>query len=172
MHSYASNETPAALARVDGTQLRSVCGHFVTGVTIVTSIDGQEPAGLTVNSFTSVSLDPPLVLFCLHRASTMRRAISVTKCFTVNILSEAQHDLSRLFATRGVRRFSAVRYSAGPNGAPVLLDALAHVSCRLIKESDGGDHVIVLGEVTDVGILDECASPLTFFRGSHRRLAA
>jgi flavin reductase (DIM6/NTAB) family NADH-FMN oxidoreductase RutF len=172
VRSYTSDETLTGAVGVDATQLRSVCGHFVTGVTIVTSVDGQEPVGLTVNSFTSVSLDPPLILFCLHRASSVRRAILATKCFTVNILAEAQHDLSRRFATRGVSRFSAVPYSTGSNGAPVLQDALAHVSCRLIEELQGGDHVIVLGEVTDVGIIDESAAPLTFFRGSHRRLAA
>jgi flavin reductase (DIM6/NTAB) family NADH-FMN oxidoreductase RutF len=152
--------------------LRRVCGLFVTGVTVVTSSDGEEPVGLTVNSFTSVSLDPPLVLFCLHRQSRVRRAIAATGYFTVNILAEAQHDISRLFATRGAPRFDAVSYTAGSNGTPVLTDALAHVCCRLVEELDGGDHVIVLGQATQVGILRDDESPLTFFRGSLRSLAA
>jgi flavin reductase (DIM6/NTAB) family NADH-FMN oxidoreductase RutF len=169
MHS-TDEEIPAG--SVDPMTLRRVCGLFVTGVTVVTSSDGNEPVGLTVNSFTSVSLDPPLVLFCLHRESTVRRAIQASGHFTVNILADGQHDISRVFATRGAPRFDAVRHTAGSNGTPVLSDALAHVCCRLVDELDGGDHVIVLGQATQVGILRDGDSPLTFFRGSIRSLAA
>lgn len=172
MHLNGKVEMSAASGPLDPMALRRVCGLFVTGVTVVTSSNGGEPVGLTVNSFTSVSLEPPLVLFCLHRLSNVGEAIRATGYFTVNILAESQHDISRVFATRGAPRFDAVRHTAGSNGTPVLTDALAHVCCRLVEEFDGGDHVIVLGQVTEVGILRDGESPLTFFRGSLGSLAA
>lgn len=170
MEALAQTETSPFPGRVDPTQLRSICSLFVTGITIVTSLSGDEPVGLTVNSFTSVSLEPPLVLFCLRRESGIRKAVRDTGHFTVNILAEDQQDTSSIFASRDASRFDAVECTAGRNGTPVLIDALAHLGCRVVNEIDAGDHVIILGEVTEVGVLRGSEAPLTFFRGAHRRL--
>lgn len=150
--------------------LRGICSLFVTGVTVVTTLRGDEPVGLTINSFTSVSLDPPLVLFCLHRNSSVRAPISETGLFTVNILAEGQDEVSRAFARLGGTRFPEVPLVTRTNNTPVLAEALAHLDCRVINEMDGGDHVIVLGEVVDAGLLRHDEHPLTFFRSELRRL--
>jgi 3-hydroxy-9,10-secoandrosta-1,3,5(10)-triene-9,17-dione monooxygenase reductase component len=157
-------------ASVDPRLLRSVCGHFVTGVTVVTSMVDNEPLGLTINSFTSVSLDPPLILFCLRQNSRVRDVLRQSKVFAVNILAEDQENVSRSFATWDAPRFSEVRSRPGFSGAPILDDALAYLDCRLVDEVDAGDHAIVLGEVLDLGVLRHDSHPLTFYRSAHGRL--
>jgi 3-hydroxy-9,10-secoandrosta-1,3,5(10)-triene-9,17-dione monooxygenase reductase component len=155
-------------AVIDPRTLRGVLGHFVTGVTVVTALV-DEPIGLTANSFTSVSLDPPLVLFCVHYSSRTRSCFQRAGAFAVNMLGAEQAAISKLFATPGADRFANVRVRPGLTSSPILLDALAFLECRIVREYEGGDHLIVLGHVLDLGILRD-GEPLTFFRGAYGRL--
>lgn len=130
---------------------------------------GAEPVGLTVNSFTSVSLDPPLVLFCVHANSRALSAIRARGAFAVNVLAVDQAELCRSFTARETAVFGTVAHRPGPTGSPVIDDALAFLDCRVRDVFPGGDHEIVLGEVVDLGLLRE-ERPLAFFRGVHPRL--
>lgn len=152
------------LTAVDPLALRGVLGRFVTGVTVVTTRINDEPVGLTVNSFTSVSLDPPLVLFCVDYRSRTRNSFQRAGAFAINILGAEQETISRLFAKPGADRFANLDVRIGSTGSPILPDALAFLDCRIVGEFEGGDHLIVLGEVVDLGILHD-REPLTFFRG-------
>jgi len=156
--------------RPGGEDFRLVLGQFVTGVTIITAMDGDEPAGVAANSFTSVSIDPPLVLFCVGRTSTTWPRIEAARRFAVNILGEHQEELSRLFATKGADRFGRVDWHVGVGGSPVLHDVLAYLDCEFWAEYDGGDHIIVVGRVLDLGVTHD-AGPLVFFRGEYVRLS-
>lgn len=161
--------TGAELLEPDEAAFREVLGRFATGVTIVTAVAGDEPVGMAVNSFTSVSLDPPLVLFCAARTSTTWPRIRSARRFAVNILGDHQEGVSRLFATRGADRFGSVAWHVGVSGAPLLDDVLAFVDCTIEAEHDAGDHVIVVGRVLDLGIGAECG-PLLFHGGGYGRL--
>ena len=164
-------ESPAEdVFRPDGAEFRRVLGQFATGVTVITAMDGEEPAGVVANSFTSVSLDPPLVLFCVARTSSTWPRIERARRFAVNILGEHQEETSRLFATRDVDRFASVEWHVGVGGSPVLEDCLAYLDCEFWAEYDGGDHIIVVGRVLDLGVPRE-AGPLLFFQGKYARLA-
>jgi len=154
----------------DAGEFRAVLGQFATGVTIITAVDEGEPVGVAANSFTSVSLDPPLVLFCVARTSSTWPRIEHARKFAVNILGEHQEELSGLFATKGVDRFGQTDWHLGVGGSPVLHDTLAYLDCEFWNEYDGGDHVIVVGRVLDLG-LQRDGNPLLFFRGKYGRLA-
>jgi flavin reductase (DIM6/NTAB) family NADH-FMN oxidoreductase RutF len=153
----------------DEAQFRSVLGHFTTGVTVITAMDDGEPVGMAANSFTSVSLDPPLVLFCAAASSTTWPRIQRSRAFAVNILGEHQEEVSRLFATRGADRFGAIDWHIGVGGSPVLDDVLAFLDCRIEAEHPAGDHFIVVGRVLDLGLTAE-SGPLLFHRGAYGRL--
>ena len=153
----------------DAATMRTVLGHFATGVTVITAMDGEEPVGMAANSFTSVSLDPPLVLFCVARTSTTWPRIEKARKFAVNILGEHQEELSRLFATKGADRFGQTDWHIGVGGSPVLHDTIAYLDCEFWAEYDGGDHIIVVGRVLDLGTPHD-APPLLFFRGRYGRL--
>ncbi len=159
----------AEMLQPRGPGFREVLGQFATGVTVVTAMAGDEPVGMAVNSFTSVSLDPPLVLFCAARSSGTWPRIRAAGRFAVNILGEHQEDVSRLFATKGADRFASVSWRVGASGAPVLDDVLAYVDCVIDAEHDAGDHVIVVGRVLDLGLTAECG-PLLFHGGGYGRL--
>ncbi|MFF3905072.1 flavin reductase family protein [Streptomyces sp. NPDC001848] len=142
----------------------------MTGVAVITFQGPErEPTGLTVNSFTSVSLTPPLVLFCVHRDSRALTAVRDVGAFAVNILAADQRELCRAFATRDTARCAGLAHRTGTTGSPVLADTLAYLDCRVHDMVPGGDHEIVLGEVVDLGLLRE-DPPLAFFRSSHPRL--
>jgi flavin reductase (DIM6/NTAB) family NADH-FMN oxidoreductase RutF len=145
--------------------LRSVCGLFVTGVTVITSGTAQRSAGTTVNSFTSVSLDPPLVLFCLHRESRLRPVLDESGTFAVNFLTGRQETLARAFAGRKTAVIEEVAHRRSAAGVPILSESLAFLACTVVNEFDGGDHAIYLGEVAELG-LHRRQEPLIFFRGS------
>lgn len=156
----------------DPASYRTVLGHFATGVTIVTALDGGEPVGMACNSFTGgVSLDPPLVLFCGAHSSTTFPRIRAAGRWAANILGEDDQELCRLFAQKGADRFAHVRYRMGASGAPVLEDALAYVDCVTEAEHDAGDHVIVVGRVLELGHASE-GRPLVFYRGGYGRFEA
>ncbi|WP_308190714.1 flavin reductase family protein [Streptomyces sp. HPF1205] len=150
---------------VDGRSLRTVCGMFVTGVTVITSGDADHAEGTTVNSFTSVSLDPPLVLFCLHNESRLRAVVEGSRKFVVNFLQGQQEGLARAFAGKGTAEIRDVAHHPSVTGVPVLSDALAFLSCRLVDAFDGGDHTIFVGQVVELGVPRQHQEPLVFFRG-------
>jgi flavin reductase (DIM6/NTAB) family NADH-FMN oxidoreductase RutF len=150
---------------VDGRTLRTVCGMFVTGVTVITSGDGEHAEGTTVNSFTSVSLDPPLVLFCLHNESRLRTVVERSGMFVVNFLQGMQESVARAFAGKGTAEIGDVPHHSSVTGVPVLSDALAFLSCRTVDVFDGGDHTIFVGQVVELGVPRHHQEPLVFFRG-------
>ncbi|HEX9466893.1 MAG TPA: flavin reductase family protein [Acidimicrobiia bacterium] len=153
----------------DDARFRTVLGHFATGVTIITAMDDGEPVGIAANSFTSLSLDPPLVLFCVAHSSSTWPRIERTGRFAVNILGEHQEKLSQLFAAKGADRFGQTNWRVGVSGSPVLEDAMAYVDCTMEAQYPGGDHSIVVGRVVDLDVR-EGARPLLFFRGGYGRL--
>lgn len=153
---------------IDTARFRQVLGHFPTGVTVVTAAVAGEPAGLAVNSFTSVSLEPALVAICVSKSSTTWPKIRESGCFCVNILAADQEDVCRAFAARGIDKFRGVGWKPAESGAPILNDILAWVDCSVVAEHDGGDHVIVIGGVRDLGVERE-GLPLVFYRGGYGR---
>lgn len=132
----------------DKRALRSAFGAFMTGVTVVTVKDAEgTPLGFTANSFTSVSLDPPLVLVCLANSSSNYDAFTSAEGFAVNVLAETQKDVSNTFARPSDDRFAQVSWGAGPNGAPILADVSAWFDCTMHQVIPAGDHAILIGEV-------------------------
>jgi len=128
---------------------------------------------MTANAFTSVSLDPPLILLCVIKGTDGCRIISDSGVFAVNILSEAQEPLSRYFSSRtrprGRDAFDGIRHSRGTTGSPILADVASYLDCRLTAQHEAGDHVIFIGEVLDLAH-DVDASPLVFHSGQYRRV--
>ena len=155
-------------AGIDTARFRQVLGHFATGVTVVTTAEEGEPAGLSVNSFTSVSLEPPLVAFCVASASRTWPVIRATGSFCVNILAEDQEHLSRAFARRSPDKFRGVGWRPAESGSPILAGTLAWVDCSVEAEHSAGDHLIVVGRVLDMGVAHE-EGPLVFYRGGYGR---
>ena len=154
----------------DPRTLRDALGCFATGVTVVTCLgpDGN-PAGLTVNSFTSVSLDPPLLLVCLHKMAASATALIEASHFAVNVLQTGQQPASIRFATRDEDRFGATPWACGEAGAPILKDSLGVFECERYAVHEGGDHHILIGQVVKASF-DGSLDPLLFFRGRYRRL--
>jgi flavin reductase (DIM6/NTAB) family NADH-FMN oxidoreductase RutF len=153
--------------RFDRRDLRRALGQFATGVTVVTTLgeDGRR-VGVTANSFASLSLDPPLVLWCLDKEAASLPAFNACTRFAVNVLSASQHHLSRQFATPAADKFAGVDVIEGPGGVPLLDGALAHFVCRNVREVEGGDHVIVIGEVERYETFG--GEPLVFHSGFYR----
>jgi flavin reductase (DIM6/NTAB) family NADH-FMN oxidoreductase RutF len=154
----------------DPRTLRDALGCFATGVTVVTCLTGNDtPAGLTVNSFTSVSLDPPLLLVCLAKVAASAAALTAASHFAVNVLQTGQQPASIRFATRDEDRFGTTPWACGEAGAPILKDSLGVFECRRHAVHDGGDHHILIGEVVKASF-DASLDPLLYFRGRYRRL--
>ena len=154
----------------DPRTLRDALGCFATGVTIVTAIsDDDVPVGLTVNSFTSVSLDPPLLLVCLAKAAASATALIEAEHFAVNVLQTGQQPASIRFSTRYEDRFGPNDWSPGEYGAPVLNQSVGVFECERHAVHDGGDHHILLGRVVKA-TFDASLDPLLYFRGRYRRL--
>lgn len=152
----------------DEARYRQVLGHFATGVTVVTASVGGEPLGLAVNSFTSVSLDPPLVAVCIATLSSTWPRVREAGAFCVNILSEDQEAVCRVFAAHGPKRFTGIGFGPARSGAPILAGVLAWIDCTIEAEHPGGDHTIVVGRVADLGVAREYR-PLVFYRGGYGR---
>jgi flavin reductase (DIM6/NTAB) family NADH-FMN oxidoreductase RutF len=153
-------------------RFRQVLGAFPTGVTVVTAIaaDGQ-PTGMAIGSFTSVSLDPPLVAFLPARASTSFPRIRTATSFCVNVLAEHQEDLCRVFAGSGGDRFAGVPWSPAPSGAPRLHGVEAWIDCSPYRVSAAGDHYFVIGRVEALDCTD-AGRPMIFHRGGYGRITA
>src|ERR1051326_9193324 len=126
---------------IDGTDLRRVMGHFATGVAVVTSVSDGRPAAMTANSVASVSLEPPLVLFCGETNSDTLRGVQESKFFAINVLNEKAERVSRTFATRGPKVFDGIGYRTEHTGAPIFDEALAWADCSLWASWEAGDHV-------------------------------
>ena len=150
-------------------ELRRVMGHFATGVTVVTTRDGEgTPFGLTANAFTSLSLDPPLVLVCVDKSVQCYGCFEESKVFAVNILSEDQEAISRRFATKGIEKFTGIKWRKGKSGLALIEGSIAHIECRIAQRYEGGDHTIYVGEILSVSVSG--GRPLVFFKGKYRRL--
>ena len=154
---------------LDTRKFRDVMGTFTTGVTIITTMDNKTPHGITANSFTSVSLSPPMVMFCLGKSSANFEAFMASDSFAVNILSSQQDALSTRFATFEGDRFDGLNWSAWDTGAPILENVIAAIDCRLDATHDAGDHVIILGLVVRAEVQNN-APPLLYFKGGYERL--
>jgi flavin reductase (DIM6/NTAB) family NADH-FMN oxidoreductase RutF len=150
---------------------RNALGCYPTGVTIVTAVGPRrEVIGITANSFSSVSLDPPLVLFSLDRQALSLKAFLQTQHFAVNVLRAGQEALSNQFATARGEKWQGVEYITWDSGCPILKDALACFECKIRHTYQGGDHVILVGEVLKV-IAEPEGDPLLYFRGKYRKIA-
>ncbi len=154
------------LRPIDPRTLRQVCGMWVTGVTVITTGSGPTSAGATVNSFTSVSLDPPLVLFCLHRGSRLLPVLEESGSFGVNFLAGQQEKLATAFARSETALLNLFEHHHSGDGVPVLSRALSFLACRVTERFEGGDHVIVVGEVLELGVPRHDREPLIFFGGA------
>ncbi|MBU2889514.1 flavin reductase family protein [Celeribacter halophilus] len=151
---------------LDPRALRSAFGAFMTGVTVVTSKDKSgSPLGFTANSFTSVSLEPPLVLVCLANSSSNFEAMVEGKGFAVNVLSEGQTDISNTFARQVEDRFAAVEWQEGPYGSPVFDGVSAWFDCSMHKVVEAGDHVILIGQVEAFDVAEHAG--LGYARGAY-----
>ena len=154
----------------DARTLRDALGCFATGVTVVTCLGADgEPAGLTVNSFTSVSLDPPLLLVNLAKKAASAAALIAASHFAVNVLQTGQQPASIRFSTRDEDRFGATPWECGEAGAPILAESLGVFECEHHAVHDGGDHHILIGQVVKASF-DASLDPLLYFRGKYRRL--
>lgn len=154
----------------DSRLLRDAMGCFATGVCVVTAINQEgQPIGLTVNSFTSVSLDPPLVLFCVANGSRNLKQLEMAKHFAVNILHIGQQPTSNVFARPGEDRFSAVEWEKSESGVPILTNALGNIECSQHAMHEAGDHAIFVGHVDRVNF-DARKDPLLYYGGKYRRL--
>ena len=161
-HEYRSGHDPRTL--------RDALGCFATGVTVVTCLNDEgQPAGITVNSFTSVSLDPPLLLVCLAKPAASAAALIEASHFAVNVLQTGQQPASITFSTRVEDRFGNTPWSCGEAGAPILKDSLGVFECERFAVYDGGDHHILVGQVIKASF-DAGLDPLLYFRGRYRRL--
>lgn len=146
---------------------RRALGRFATGVTVVTA-EGANGAliGVTISAMASVSLDPPLVLFCLGKTTASFEAYTEGERFAVNILAEDQRELSERFATRNGDRFAGVAFRRGDGGCPLIEGCLGVLECTRVAAHDGGDHVIVVGRVERCDV-DAERRPLLHFRGQY-----
>ena len=154
----------------DSATYRQVLGHFPTGVTVVTAMTDAGPAGMAIGSFSSLSLEPPQVLFCPSRISSSWARIQEAGKFCVNILGDDQEDISRVFASSADDKFAEIGWKRSGNGAPQINGVLAHIDCDIHDVLDGGDHDIVVGAVTGLEVHHE-GGPLVFFRGGYGRVS-
>ena len=155
---------------LDQREFRDALGCFATGVCVVTAApQGHRPFGMTVNSFTSVSLDPPLVLWNLQRDSEMFGAWQQTRHFAINILHSGQRALSVQYARKGEHLLDAAHQAPGDSGVPLIPDTLVSLECALETTHPGGDHLIVIGRVLAAHHRDQ-GQPLLFCNGRYRRI--
>jgi flavin reductase (DIM6/NTAB) family NADH-FMN oxidoreductase RutF len=154
---------------IDPSDFRRALAQFASGVTAVTTRDGSgRPLGLTVTAFSSVSLDPPLVLVCVDERSETHAGFRDSGLFGVSVLAEDQEDVSRRFAWSGPAKFETTGLVAGSTGVPLVAGALAHLECRVVAAHTAGDHTIYVGEI--VALSTRAGRPLVYNQGRYRRL--
>ena len=155
---------------IDKALFRQVAGSFASGVTVITTGSEGNFHGMTASAFTSLSLEPTLVLVCFDKRAETLEALQAAGRFNVNILAADQEHLSRTFASKdspAAHGFNGIDYEIGELGLPVLVGSLAYFECLVKEEVDGGDHMIIIGEVENGGI-GEIEDPLLYFRGRYR----
>jgi 3-hydroxy-9,10-secoandrosta-1,3,5(10)-triene-9,17-dione monooxygenase reductase component len=151
---------------VESAQLREVLGHFASGVVVVTGLDDDRPLGFTCQSFSSLSLDPPLISLSPARSSSTWPRLRALGSFCVNVLADDHEVHSTRFARPGGDKFTGLAWQSAPSGAPLLDGVCAWVDCVLWREYDGGDHTIVVGQVCALGA-ESSRKPLLFHRGRY-----
>lgn len=167
---FFADPLPMTQTPIDIRNLRNALGQFATGITIVTAIDPDgHPMGLTVNSFSAVSLDPALVLWCLDNGSHNLEAFRRASHHAINILSAGQTELSNRFATWPVDRFAGLPWQPGAGGVPLFADCCARFEVANETQHEGGDHTIFVGRVERFTAQPELA-PLLFHAGRYRQL--
>ena len=163
---YLNPDPEKSSHQFDQRTLRSAFGKFATGVTIITTCQSDgTPRGITANSFTSVSLDPPILLICIAKSALSKSVFSECEHFGVNILRSTQQDVSALFASKSVEKFNKADYEKSLHGTPIIKETLANFICRRQKSVDAGDHLVVFGEVID--FQSDNGSPLLYFNGDY-----
>ncbi|MEO5337659.1 MAG: flavin reductase family protein [Magnetospirillum sp. WYHS-4] len=156
---------------IDAKAFRQALGQFATGIAVVTGRDREgRPIGVTVNAFSSVSLDPPLVLFCLGRESASHPALVEGERFAVNVLARDQQGLSDRFAGKAADKFLGLDVDGGLGEVPLLRGCLARIECRREATHPGGDHDILVGRVERLAVNEGAGEPLLYFRGDYRHL--
>ena len=154
---------------IDQDSFRAVLGRFASGVTVVTALDQSgRDQGLTVTAFCSLSLDPPLILFCVEHTASMHESLKTAPGFIVNILSESQEPLARRFSGPDPNRFDGIGFARGVSGVTILDDVLGYLECKRVAVHSGGDHSIYIGEV-EVAQSKE-GRPLLYYRGGYAQL--
>ena len=153
---------------VDDAQFKLAMSHFASGVTVVTTEHEGKPYGLTVASFASLSLHPPLILVCIEKSVKSHDAIAAAKKFGVNILAAEQADVSNRFATKLEDKFAGIATRRGELGVPLIDGTLCAIECRVREQLPGGDHTVFVGEVVSAHMRE--GSPLVYFRSGYRRL--
>ena len=154
---------------VDDAQFKLAMSHFASGVTIVTTELGGRDYGMTVASFASLSLHPPLVLVCIERAVKSHDAIASSRKFGVSILGAEQAEVSNRFASKADDKFAGVAVERGGNGVPLIAGALCAIECKVREQLAGGDHTIFVGEVLATHVRE--GAPLLYFRSAYRSIA-
>jgi flavin reductase (DIM6/NTAB) family NADH-FMN oxidoreductase RutF len=150
-------------------EFRKACARYATGIAVATVLGPEgTPEGLTVNSFTSVSMEPPLILVCIARTATAYSSFKTSKAFVINVLREDQIDLSQHFASRKSNRFEGLAWREGVHGAPVLDGVLAVLECAAHGSFDAGDHTVFIGLVERAESHD--GAPLLYFASAYRKL--
>ena len=153
---------------IDARELRNALGRFATGVCLITTVNPRQQAlGMTANSFSSVSLDPPLVLWSLQNNSDVYRDFHQPEHFAINVLVDAQQPLSDQYARKGQHELEPAHYELGSHGCPIIRGALVSFECELETTHEGGDHLIILGRVKDVQA-GASGEPLLFYSGAYR----
>jgi flavin reductase (DIM6/NTAB) family NADH-FMN oxidoreductase RutF len=162
----------APLGAAAQSDLRAAFAQYATGVAVVTTMTAEgHPVGITINSFSSLSLDPPLILWCLQLCSASLDAYTATDYFAVNVLASGQEPVARQFATRGTDRFAGAHWHRGPRHLPLLDDGLGVFVCRRARQLPGGDHLIMIGQLEEYEV-SAGRQPLVFHGGQYRSLAA
>lgn len=174
IQTLAATVPPATSASFDATQFRQVMRRFPTGVTIITARVGAQMHGMTANSFTSVSLDPMLVLVAIKRGNTMHNFVTRAEGFAINILSRDQELCAKRFAHQVAHPadpFGDIVYHTAITGAPIFDDSIAHLDCRVVAAHDAGDHTLFIGEVVALGFGNaRTAEPLVWIDGHYYSL--
>jgi flavin reductase (DIM6/NTAB) family NADH-FMN oxidoreductase RutF len=169
MSSKAAPEHLPGAGSVDPWLYRRTCAKFATGITVVTTVDGDgHPHGMTVNSFSSVSLEPPLVLVSVDLKNAILGHFISSSWFAINILAEDQEDVSRRFSSSSERRFLDLPWHPGAFGPPLIDGVLAHLECSVVQTFETGDHAILIGEVRSASYTE--GKPLVYFDSAYRNL--
>ncbi|MFM8355176.1 MAG: flavin reductase family protein [Gammaproteobacteria bacterium] len=155
------------MTEIDGRRFRTTLGQFCSGVVIATGCLNGVPAGFAAQSFTSLSLDPPLIGLCPAKTSTSWPRLRDSGRFCINILAADQKPICDLFAKSGIDKFASIDWRPGVTGSPIIAGVLAYIDCELAAEHDAGDHTIAVGRVRDLDIVKPDGAPLLFFRGAY-----